>query len=285
MHPLIVVVEGGGMRNAAVAACWQQLEERGFDRRRVAAVWTSSSSSLTALFWYAGQAAEATRIYQEELVKPEVFNPWRCLRFQRLADIDYLVDQACQRLNAMVALAAPTKIYVNVLQLDTGKLQYIYLDQLNWRVLVKAALSVPVLARPRWPGGLVDAGAVVPMPLLAAYKEHGPADYLVISNRPPDYLMPWYRSAMVWLLLATSPAARRMVARARSHYLNWQEFVRCPPRDGTRVLLIQPPQHLSCHRFDRSPERVRAAVAQGKAMADQNWERLSAFLETSVPVA
>lgn len=273
---LIMVIEGGGMRNAAIAAFLQRLDELGFDRKRVKAIWASSSAAVTAALYIAGQAREAVRMYSTELIKPEVFDWWRVLQLRRPANIHYMVERACSLLDMVAFGEADTKLVVNVLDLEGGKIHYLEVRPENICDLLEACCAIPLLAK-AVKGRLVDGGVAVPMPLLPAYWEEGPADYIVLSNKPPGYDVPsdWYLRAR--LLLPFRLAACRTVQRASSYYRAWRQFVRNPP-DGARVLVIQPDAELPCTRFDRSPERVEAAISVGWQLADENGERLMAFL-------
>jgi len=57
----------------------------------------SSAAHISALF-IAGQIDLSQRIWVDELSKPGVFGPTNVLKGNRLANVDYLVDECCKEL-------------------------------------------------------------------------------------------------------------------------------------------------------------------------------------------
>jgi predicted patatin/cPLA2 family phospholipase len=185
-----LVIEGGGMRGVCSAGGVVAMEHLGFTAL-FDEVYGTSAGAMNAGYFLAGQASMGIRIYFENMVRREIVNPlrlWKMFDIDRLFDGAVTVDKAL-RLDAI--LASPSKLFISLLDIDTGSRQLVEARTLGPLLLaaLKAATALPVFYnRAIGVDGrrCIDAGIANTFPIEEAL-EAGCTDVVVLLTRPLGY--------------------------------------------------------------------------------------------------
>ena len=188
---LALVVEGGAMRavqsaGGAVALARLRFGEV-FDQ-----VYTTSAGTMNAAYLITDQPDIGITVYYDSCASRRFINPWR---FWRILDVDWLFDHVVRHekpLDVSRLLRSPTRMFVTMLDYDTGESVLVDVQQSTTEPLdiFKAATAMPVFYnRPVLVEGrrCIDGGLLNPFPLRAAI-DRGCTDILVLLTQPPDFV-------------------------------------------------------------------------------------------------
>ena len=270
LNKLVIVAEGGGMRNATLSGVLHGLSQHGLQPADVSAIYACSSATGPAAYFITNQTEESFVVWIERLTSWRALNPLRPLWGQPMGDIHWVVDEAMVRLNRQALGQSSTRLMVGVMQLQTGETHHLAWNPTDGDALIKASGAMPRLTLPISIGGVpyIDGGMEKPLPFAEALRLEGSASYLVISNRPPDHIERPVSRAMARLLIPGSlPARQALLRRSAYHNGSW-ELIRTPP-PGAKVFCLQPPPGQPCRRFERSAPVVRNAIDEGRLVVER----------------
>lgn len=187
--PIGLIVQGGGMRGVysmgALAALESEGLSSGFDF-----VAGASAGAINGAYMIAGQANAAVDVYVNALSNRNFVNP---LRFWRMVDIDYMIDDALKKycpLNLEEIKNSSTLLSVVVTRARDGQRVLITnRDDVDMYELFRATSALPVLygksvvlaGEQYIDGGLADG-----LPLSVAV-EHRATDVLAVVTRPSGH--------------------------------------------------------------------------------------------------
>lgn len=279
MDGVTVVLEGGGMRNAFTNAVLLKLREFGFGPDDVNAIYACSSAAPTAAYFIARQLDRALGLWTEELLQPEIFDPYRMLVRSRTSDIDLLIDDLCASLLDATALSDRTVLVVNMVREQDAEPLYVTCDDDNMQQVMKATCALPLLMRKVMfqDARVLDGGLVDPLPILRAYED-GYRKFLVIGNRPPGHVpLERWEVALTKITFSRNKRLRSGILAMRDRYLRSMQFINDPPPD-VQMCLIAPRTELPSSRFCRDREKVLETIERGERAAMRHWSALEAFL-------
>lgn len=275
----VLVLEGGGMRNAYLSGVLTEWTQAGLDFSDFGRIYACSSAAHTAAFLLAGQI-ELTRRVWLELTSPDIFHPLNPLRRRKLGDVDRLVDGGCAGLDLAAFADNPTRLFINVFSLVTHELEYVEATPNNLRDLLKACCVVPRWARPVDLNGIpcADGGIADPFPVMKAVQD-GADQILAVSNRTEGFQVRGFSRTHVapWAMFAGYPEARRVFQSLSVRYAETKRLLREPP-PGLHTLCVRPEKELPAGIFERRPHVVRQTYRAGMQTARQNLAAVRAFL-------
>ncbi len=141
-----LVVQGGGMRRVYSMGALSALEEMGFGQcfDHVAG---SSAGALNGAYFITGQASYGVETYIHYLSQREFVNP---LRFKKMVDIDYLVDQIGKKVRPLdidTLLSADTTLHISLTQCSNGHTRFVTnrTPGINLWEAFRASAAMPIL--------------------------------------------------------------------------------------------------------------------------------------------
>lgn len=279
MTNVTVVLEGGGMRNAFTNAVLLKLRDFGFGPNDVNAIYACSSAAPTAAYFIAGQLDRALELWTKELLRPQIFDPYRMLRWDHVSDIDTLIDTMCAATLDAVTGSDSTDLVVNMVREKDAKILYVTCDDDNIQQVLKATCALPLLTRKviYQDARVLDGGLVDPLPILRAYED-GWRKFLVISNRPPGHVpLERWEIALTKIAYPRKSKLRTGILSMRDRYMRSIRFINHPPPDA-QIYVIAPMVDLPSSRFCRDREKILETIGYGERAALRHWNALKAFL-------
>lgn len=197
-----LVLQGGGLRGAYSAAALSALSARGGEFCFNHVVGTSAGA-INGAYFLSGQAEMSKDVYVEDLVDPKFVN---FLRFTKIVDIDYLVDDVIagsRLLNMSSLLTNGTPLYISMTDSQTGN-PYIIQAPADMPKLLeafRATAALPVVYRRQVivdGRKCIDGSVSNSIPLLKAI-ELGCTHILVVLTRPMGPVWSPRRRLTNWL--------------------------------------------------------------------------------------
>lgn len=279
MTDVTVVLEGGGMRNAFTNAVLLKLRDFGFGPNNVNTIYACSSAAPTAAYFIAGQLDRALELWTKELLRSQIFDPYRMLRWDHASDIDTLIDTICAATLHAITGSDSTDLIVNMVREKDAQILYVTCDDDNIRQILKATCALPLLTRKviYEDERVLDGGLVDPLPVLKAYED-GHRKFLVISNRPPGHVpLERWEIALAKFAYPRNRKLQKAILAMRERYANGMRFIRRPPPDA-RVFVIAPETELPSTRFCRDRQKMLATIECGTRAAERHWDAFETFL-------
>lgn len=267
------------MRNAFTSAVLQKLREFGFGPDRVNAIYACSSAAPAAVYFITDQQERGAKLWTEELLRPEIFDPYRMLRLNHTTDVDTLIDDVCASALDDAGLTRGTDLVINIVQERNGETLYVSCNDDNIRQVLKATCALPLLTRKVIYENerVLDGGLVDPLPVLKAYED-GHRKFLVISNRPPGHVpLERWEIALTKVAYPRNKKLQKAILAMRDRYVRSMRFIKEPPPDA-EVFVIAPEIELPSTRFCRDRQKILATIELGTRTAERHWNALEAFL-------
>lgn len=253
-----LITSGGGMKCAYAAGALVTLaKDLGIKRPDI---FISASGSVGAMFYYlAGQYADIEKVWLHYLPAAEIVRT-----FPPKLRLDYVVDTILRRelpLDERALATTPTRWFVPVTDLDTGRTQYIsngtWFDPYE---VMRAAKAIPFLY-----GGAVRLGGrsyidgdvnVNMVELIRKARREGATKILVITNTIK------LTGAMKWFIRISALLARPMVRQLVLHDMRRAEWDHLP--SDVELLVIGPSYPLPVGTFTRVRRKVAEAYQMGQ---------------------
>lgn len=245
-------------------------------------VYANSAAALLAAFWKAGKGTR--HLWTDMFTRKEVFswmNP--LLRRRWPGDIEYLKDLMLQEFTRsdFKALDAPSpEIRVGILNLRSGKTEYVTLTSINAIRLLSASCALPVVA-PAVKFGedmYVDGGTLYPIPMIRAWEENHwleeDLEFLFISNRPGNWEHPEVNRLLAWWTFPSSPKLRRSLLRRPAHHWAATALMESLAEKKTNGILMRrfhPPKPYGIDLLERDPVKVEGVYEEGRVLGKLNF--------------
>ncbi|MEK7072255.1 MAG: DUF6363 domain-containing protein [Patescibacteria group bacterium] len=272
MAQTILVLQPGGMRNVVVSGI---ISELGIKPKWFDAVYASSSTAAPTAFWLAGQQDITFHVWLK-LIEPEIFSSKRWPP----ADIDRLVDVACEELDREKIFQENTKLIISVCHPKSGQTRYVTANLENIQNLLKATVSIPLFTRRVFIDGerLTDGGTkdILPTEDLKRYPDDTKFVYLL--NRPLNSKMKSYNGPTAQIVLPRYPKAWAGLRQRDSLYYKSVRFISDGLRTGN-TYVIAPETDTDIARFERSKEKIVAGYKLGLQLGEHHRKPLEQFLD------
>lgn len=269
-----LVLEGGGVRAAYQAGLLEVLEQAAMP---VEAVVGSSSGSINAAFFSAGQASTAVELWRDYVPSARFiswrrqFTPWGAPGL----GVDDMLDNVIQAgglLDRERATTGDPALFLTVTDVDAHEGAVVRpkaSDLFDW---LRAALALPVgynrvvtvQGRRCIDGGI---GAPVCFEEDLGLETKGPT--VVVLTRPMQTQKPppvlWERMAVRTIVPA--PARHMCLSQHDLHNDTMRRLENAKARGD--VLVVEPPDDLPLSRLTRDPARVRRGIELGWRRGEQ----------------
>ncbi len=255
-----MVLGGGGMRNASTTGFLIGANVKPVD---IDAIYCASSSIIVAVLFASGQLQDTIKLWTKYMTSNDVM--WKVRGVLPRANM-FRVAELCFNMIDMDAFeASNTKVFANVMCLDTGETESIQVTRDNFMRVVQTSPSLPVVTpKVWWPksGMYYSDGAMHDnLPVLRAYKA-GYRRILVVRNQPKTYVMEQAPLWKRWLSYPNYPKAREALADRPRMFNEALDFIASPP-DGTEVVMMLPDETTPATQMVRDKNAVEAAIELG----------------------
>lgn len=272
-----LVLEGGGSRAAYEFGVLASLHAA---KLPVEAVVGSSTGSLNAAFYAAGQIAEGLEIWTQ-IVPGNRFISWR-RQFTPWGkpglDLDDMCDNVCgSLLDRHEATSGSPRLYVTATCVDTQSAHVVRPNADNIIDWLRASIALPVgynRVVELEGRSYVDGGIAAPIAFDDDLDEpvSGPTVVILtrrlVTKKPPPVL--WERMA---LRLIVPRAIREVAMYQHDHYNRVMDRLRAVT-DDEKVIVVEPPEDMPLSRLTRDKDRIERAVDMGRRVGDAVAERL-----------
>lgn len=274
MQKAALVIPGGGMRNAFTSGFILGAE---LEPEQFGAVFAASSGGPTAAYFIAKQSHLAENVWVNKLTSPRLFDMSNILRMRFIADIDYLIDDACHSLDDEAVCKSQTKLFVGLFKEVNTETIFVECNNGALRTLLKATCSLPFYARPEYYEGVRyrDGGVEIALPVEISY-EMGWRKILVIENHPLTERQ-HYGIISSFLAFPHSRKARQIIRKRGDRHMEALRFANNPPAD-CKILIVAPDLPLPIERFTRSKEATRKTIELGMERGREVRDQVHEFL-------
>ena len=269
-----LVMPGGGMRNVFVTGALIGADVRPIN---IDAVYCASSSIIIAVLFAAGQLHDTITLWRNYMIRPEVMSGKGLFA---KADM-FRVAELCFNMIDMDAFeVSRTKVFTNVLCLETGETHSIEVTRDNFLEVVQTTASLPfVTPKVKWlSDGLhySDGAMHDNLPVIRAY-EAGYRRLLVVRNQPAAYVMPQAPLWKRWLSYPNYPKARAAYSDRKRMFEASLDFI-ANPFEGVEVVMMLPDETTPATQMVRDPFAVIEAINLGIQIGERDKRKVRDLL-------
>lgn len=274
-----LIVEGGAMRSVFSAGILDGFIERQFNPFQY--YYGVSAGANNIATYIAGELGKSLEIYTELALDKEFINYSRFFKGGHLLNLDWLADKIFKTNKIMPSkVIKPNRpFFIVVTEVQTGKASYIQATTDNFKDLIKASASLPILYRdfpiingkPVTDGGVADG-----IPLKKAI-EHGAKRIMIIRSRHKTYQKrdSIYHKYLRWKLKKNTHLVKTMENRVQI-YNETLGIINKPP-EKISLLEICPPKDFPMGRFSRDIKTLKEGYYLGRNIANSTinqWNKL-----------
>jgi predicted patatin/cPLA2 family phospholipase len=278
-----LILEGGGVRAAYSSGVVHALSEAGI---RASAVVGSSSGSVNAAFYAAGQTQAVCDIWRETVPGRRFINyrrfVWRMfIPFGRPGlDVDEMMDNVvAKRLDMQAATTGSTRLYVVATMVSDGSPILVRPNADNLLEWLRASNAIPAgynrIVRIEGKD-YVDGGVVAPVAFHLELDEPCEDPTVVVLTRrmetnkgPPNW---WQQLALQ--LMVPKPIRTLSVGQHVLHNQLMQALRQSV--DAGEIILVDPPPEMPLSRLTRDRGRIETGIQMGLEVGRDLARRLGA---------
>ncbi|GAA1878821.1 hypothetical protein GCM10009836_70260 [Pseudonocardia ailaonensis] len=285
-HRIALVVGGGGMRGAYAGGMVWALEQaglaKGFDL-----AYGSSAGAFVATALLLGHGYDASRIFPDDMARPEFIDPRRLRTRRPMVSLDHLIDEILVHTkptdwDALRDSPAPLRVLVTDPDDLTPHVLTGLPDAAGWRAAMRATAAIPLLTGPpvrlggrRW----IDGSIGDPLPVARALRE-GATHVLVLLTRTVEELSrsdptdraPWWARGID--LVAPGLGTMTQDVRRHAASLALLSDAAHPDRGGRHLLAITPQRSAGIRGLTTDVPRVEQASRLGHDAAVATVRRI-----------
>ncbi len=271
-----LVVEGGAMRGIFSTGVLDAFVEQQYNPFEWCIGVSAGATNIAA--YLAQMHGRNKQVYIDYSTKSEFINLKRFFSGHHLMDLDWLWNKTIDelRLDIECIMNAPSKFYVGVTNVETGRIEFIKPTEDTLEETIKASSAVPVMYKhPVNVDGTdyVDGGVADPIPVEKAVQL-GATHIVVLRSKKYDYRMDDSNKLFTKFMLRKLPKIKEAVS-ARSKVYNQQlEFIRSQ-HEGIRMIEVCPPEEFQTKRLTRD----LTILEQDYALGYEYGEKLIQFLK------
>lgn len=268
-HRIALVVSGGGMRGGATGGMARALQDAGLGRAFDVAYGTSSGAFIAASVVY-GLAEEASRVFSDDMSKPEFLDLRRLWQREPVMSLDHLIDH-------ILTLSKPIPwpdtvthdVPLRIIATATDDMRTYVLDDLDtedkWRLAFRATACVPGFAgKPVELNGRtwIDGSVAEPLAVMRAVEEGATHVLALVARSVPEL----NRVDITLRSIAKKHAINRLakglgsMLQDRIHYT--QAIQRLAASD-VHAYVVANPESAGVRGFTRDVGKIDRSVALG----------------------
>lgn len=274
-----LVLEGGGFRGIYTAGVLDVLMDEGVNFDGVIGV---SAGAIHGCSFVSGQRGRSIRYYRKYCGDPRMMSIRNWLKTGNAVDTDFCYHQLPEVLDVYDNEAfkkSPTDFYVTCTELETGKAEYIRLDDMIAQVdYLRASASLPYFSQIVELNGkkYLDGGCSDSVPL-EAFEKLGYERNVVVLTQPAGYRKKPEMQFLAKTVYRKYPEFCKALMNRHDDYNRLMDFLEERQRQG-RIFIIRPSEKLDIKRVENDVNKVQKAYDLGNANAKAAMAELKAWL-------
>ena len=274
-----LVLEGGGFRGIYTAGVLDILMDEGINFDGVIGV---SAGAIHGCSFVSGQRGRSIRYYRKYCGDPRMMSIRNWLKTGNAVDTDFCYHQLPEVLDVYDNEAfkkSPTDFYVTCTELETGRAEYIRLDDMIAQVdYLRASASLPYFSQIVELNGkkYLDGGCSDSVPL-EAFEKLGYERNVVVLTQPAGYRKKPEMQFLAKTVYRKYPDFCKALLNRHDDYNRLMDFLEERQRQG-RIFIIRPSEKLDIKRVENDVNKVQKAYALGNANAKAAMAELKAWL-------
>ena len=274
-----LVLEGGGFRGIYTAGVLDVLMDEGVNFDGVIGV---SAGAIHGCSFVSGQRGRSIRYYRKYCGDPRMMSIRNWLKTGNAVDTDFCYHQLPEVLDVYDNEAfkkSPTDFYVTCTELETGKAEYIRLDDMIAQVdYLRASASLPYFSQIVELNGkkYLDGGCSDSVPL-EAFEKLGYERNVVVLTQPAGYRKKPEMQFLAKTVYRKYPDFCKALMNRHDDYNRLMDFLEERQRQG-RIFIIRPSEKLDIKRVENDVNKVQKAYDLGNANAKAAMAELKAWL-------
>ena len=273
-----LVLEGGAMRGIYTAGVLDVLDEHGVHFDGVIGV---SAGALHGCSFVSGQRGRSLRYFKKYRNDKHFMSLWNLIHTGEVVGTQLCYHDIPERLDPFdyeAFLKSDTDFYAVCTNLETGKAEYIRMDNMDEIDYMRASASMPLVSQIVEVGGmkLLDGGVADSVPL-DAFRKLGYEKNIVVLTRQKGYRKKPSSMALARRIYRKYPAFVEAMKERYQHYNDTMDEIDRLEEAG-EILVIRPSCDPDIGRMDKRPEKVMSVYQLGYADAQAKMEAVQKFL-------
>lgn len=275
-----LVLEGGAKRGIYTAGVLDVLYDEGISVDGVLGV---SAGAIHGCSYVSGQRGRSIRYTLKYGNDRRFMSIYSLLTTGDLVGAKFCYQEIPEKLDMFDYEAfekSPIKFYVTCSNLETGRAEYIYCDELREKMdYLRASASLPLVSRIVEIGGkkYLDGGITDSIPLKGMEKL-GYDRNIVVLTRPKGYRKKAsFNRYLAGLIYKKYPKFVEAIKNRHLMYNQALEDIEALEKAG-RILVIRPSRKIKISKTEKNPQIVKAMYDLGVADVKAQLEKIQNFL-------
>ena len=275
-----LVLEGGGMRGIYTAGVLDVLMENKIVFDGVIGV---SAGAIHGCSMVSGQNGRSIRYYKNYHKDKRFMSFHNWLRTGDLVDEEFcyhIIPEELDPYDNEAFLKSETKFYVTCTNLETGKAEYIRMQDMFEDIdYLRASASMPYVSRIVEKDGmkLLDGGCSDSIPL-SQFIKMGYNRNVVVLTRPRGYRKKPEKKGLARLVYRKFPKFVETLEKRPKVYNMTVKYIEKLERDG-KVFVIRPSEPLKVGRMSHDEAEIAATYEAGRREAMACLDKLKTWLK------
>ena len=276
-----LVLEGGAHRAIYTAGVLDELAERRIMFDGVIGV---SAGAIHGCSYVSGQIGRSISYTLKYAADKRYMSIYSWLTTGNLVGEEFCYHELPEKLfpfNHEAFEKSPMKFYVTCSNMESGRAEYIYCDELRTKMpYLRASASIPFVSQYSEVGGkkLLDGGVIDSLPV-RAFQKMGYGRCVVVQTHASGYADKNYK-AITWLAklkYRKYPNFIRALSDLQRVYNQELRDIEQMQKKG-EIFVIRPSRHIHISHTERNPKVLKAVYQMGRADAVKSLPAMQAFL-------
>ena len=273
-----LVLEGGAMRGIYTAGVLDVLMEHQITVDGVIGV---SAGAIHGCSFVSGQHGRSIRYYMKHMNNPRFMSFRSLLRTGNLVETEFCYHELPEKLDVFDYDGfekSETDFYVTCTNVETGKAEYIHMENMREIDYMRASASMPLVSQIVEINGkkYLDGGVADSIPV-DAFRAMGYEKNVVVLTRPESYRKKPADMRLIRIRYRKYPAFVKALENRSRQYNRTVERIRELERKG-EIVVIRPSRDPDIGRMEKDPQKVRAVYELGRADALKKLAQVERFL-------
>lgn len=280
MYKAGLVLEGGGMKGVYTAGVLDFFLDKGIE---FSSCYGVSAGACHLCSFLSKQRGRAYDISVEYLDDKNYCSVSSLLKTGDLFGVKMCYDDIPNRLNPYdydTFSAYQGRAFAVVTNIETGRAEYLRLRDMHKDIIaVRASASLPLVSRNVEIDGklYLDGGLSDSVPIMHSILDGNRKNVVVLTKEVGYRRKPAKHLALVRLRYANYPKVYELMADRHIVYNQMLDYLAAQEKNG-QAFVIRPQRSSGVGRVEKDKEKLRLLYEEGYREAEQNYERLMAYL-------
>ena len=276
-----LVLEGGAMRGMFSAGVMDVLMQNNIEFDEVIGV---SAGAVFGCNYKSKQIGRTIRYNKKYIRNPQYCSFRSLIKTGDMFGRDFCYNKIPFELDPfdnLTFMSDPTKFYVVVTDINTGKAVYKRIDSAIGEGLeyMRASASMPLASKPVEINGkeYLDGGISDSIPLEFSIK-NGADKNLVILTQPKRYIKK--KNSLIPLMKLSLRSYPQLIEAMQNRHILYNkqvEFAEKAEKEG-KALIIRPSEKLPIGRLEKNPDTLQLVYDLGRQEALNNLDKIKSYL-------